>query len=82
MFKSHDETDEAVQDFVVQFLERGFGQYDPTRGRFRDYLKASLRNAVISRHRRSQPQLLESGDWDTLAAADLSDDIWLGNWRT
>lgn len=36
--------EDLFQDFAVNFVTGTFANYDPDRGRFRDYLKASLRN--------------------------------------
>ena len=42
---SHD-ADEYFQEFAVKFLSGSFDGFSPDKGRFRDYLKASLRNQV------------------------------------
>lgn len=42
---------ELFQEFAVKFLRGDFGRADRTRGRFRDYLKTSLRHLVAA-HRR------------------------------
>lgn len=46
----HD-SDEHFQEFAVKFLAGGFDAFDPVKGRFRDYLKASLRNQVRKSYR-------------------------------
>jgi hypothetical protein len=80
----HD-AEEVSQDFLTRVVERGFAQDRVTRGRFRDYLKAAVRNAARSQLRRKQlPQadegaLAELPDpGDTSAAADRE---WLAEWR-
>ena len=40
------EADEQFQNFAVKFLSGAFDKYTPAKGRFRDYLKRSLRNQV------------------------------------
>jgi RNA polymerase sigma-70 factor (ECF subfamily) len=48
---------DLTQDFFVQAIEQGtVGKADPGRGRFRAFLKASLRNFAIDRLRREQAQ--------------------------
>ena len=47
------EADEAIQDLFLQVTERGFPTADPGRGRFRDYLKATVR---YSARKRSRPR--------------------------
>lgn len=51
-----DIADELGQDFAVRFLRGDFRSANPERGRFRDFLKTSLRRLVIDRHRRLQQQ--------------------------
>ncbi len=40
------EADEQFQEFAVKFLSGAFDSFKPEKGRFRDYLKTSLRNQV------------------------------------
>src|SRR4051812_36170096 len=47
-----DAADETAQDFLLRGLEVGFLRTPELRGRFRDYLKAAVRNAALSRLRR------------------------------
>ena len=42
----HD-ADEVLQELLVWVTERGFAGADPARGRFRDYLRAAVRNAAF-----------------------------------
>jgi RNA polymerase sigma factor (sigma-70 family) len=80
MATTADDADEIFQDVMVRFLDRGFGSFDPARGRFRDYLKATLRNAVTS-HRRQTTRAAEPADLNTVPADDSADDGWLDTWR-
>lgn len=75
----HD-AEEVLQDFLVRGLERGFVGTGPLRGRFRDYLKAAVRNAAVDRLRLRRPP--EQGDFDLgeLPAHD-ADSSWLEEWR-
>ena len=41
---SANEADEQFQEFALKFLSGAFDSFKPERGRFRDYLKAALRN--------------------------------------
>jgi hypothetical protein len=43
----HEAIDECVQRFGVRLCEGAFDGADPRRGRFRDYLKTSLRHLVV-----------------------------------
>jgi DNA-directed RNA polymerase specialized sigma24 family protein len=79
------EADEVVQNFLLKVVERGFLTVDPRRGRFRDYLKVSVKNAVLSHYRARRPRVAEESELAGLAvpaeaeaAADLE---WLAHWR-
>jgi len=80
MVTADDDTDDLFQGVVVRFLERAFGQFDPARKRFRDYLKAALRNAVTS-HPRQTSRAAELADLNAEPADDSADDGWLETWR-
>lgn len=79
------EADEAAQDFLLKSLSRGFTPDRITHGRFRDYLKAAVRNAAMSHFRkRGKPT---AGD-EALAGVAASDDVqgeadqaFLAEWR-
>ena len=63
--------------------ERGFGSADPTRGRFRDYLKTVVRNAAF-RHLRSKTAApVSAGALDDQPAddADPTDREWREGWQ-
>src|SRR5262249_19829283 len=52
--------EERTQDFAVRFLDGAFRGADPQRGRFRDYLKAALRN-LAHKHWEAQNRDKERG---------------------
>jgi len=55
--KSDDEAVDCTQDFFLWMIERGFlGRADPERGRFRGFLKVSLRNFLSDRERAARAQ--------------------------
>jgi hypothetical protein len=65
-------------------VRRPFQPEQVRRGRFRDYLKAILRNAAITHMRRSAARPSASGDVNTLPAPgveDAADREWLAEWR-
>jgi RNA polymerase sigma-70 factor (ECF subfamily) len=76
---------ELFQEFAVKFLRGDFGRADRTRGRFRDYLKTSLRHLVSAHHRAARPgQALEHPSEVADARgndADESDEEFLIAWR-
>lgn len=76
--------DEIAQEVVVKLLSGRFDGADPRRGRFRDLLKVSVKNAVRSRwtsdaRRRTEPLLK---DETALTSNDeVSSDAWESAWR-
>jgi RNA polymerase sigma factor (sigma-70 family) len=46
------EADDVLQELLVRVVEKGFPHVDARKGRFRDYLKVTVRNAVITHLRR------------------------------
>ena len=49
----HHVAEDLTQDFALRFLRGDYSRARPEKGRFRDYLKTSLRN-LITDHFRSQ----------------------------
>jgi hypothetical protein len=80
---THD-ADDVVQDFLMQVVRRPFTPEKIRRGRFRDYLKAALRNAAITHFRRDARQPSAAADCELVIAADVDDAAdreWLAEWR-
>jgi RNA polymerase sigma factor (sigma-70 family) len=81
----HD-ADDVLQGILLQVTERGFATFDPTSDRrFRDYLKAVLRNAARACHQRRarKERSLEAGELDRLPRAEPgeAERQWLEEWR-
>ena len=47
-----EQVEDIRQDFLLHILQKGFLSADNLKGRFRNYLKAAVRNAAISHLRR------------------------------
>jgi RNA polymerase sigma-70 factor (ECF subfamily) len=76
------ETDEALQDLLLQVTDRGLGEASPDRGRFRDYLRAVVRNAARKRLRRNAVRPTDDGELDRLQGADGgAERTWRDEWR-
>lgn len=79
------DVEEVAQEFVLKVVEKGFGHASPAGGRFRDYLKASLRNAALTHLRKraarpaGDPALLDGVAAPSAEAA--ADAAWLAEWR-
>ncbi len=65
VLRDPDAADELFQEFALRFVRGDLRGADPTRGRFRDFLKGVLYHLVIDyyRRRRSQPQPLPAEGW-------------------
>jgi RNA polymerase sigma-70 factor (ECF subfamily) len=74
------EADDVLQDVLLGFFRvSGNFEYDPSKGRFRGYLKRITLNAVRMRHRRQRPEVIP--DNEQLAQyPDRADTIWNREW--
>lgn len=83
LIKNPDDLEDALQDFLLKVVERGFGSEQNIRGRFRDYLKAAVRNAALT-HLRKKPAT-QASDLVLAGLADDADDTgdseWVAEWR-
>jgi DNA-directed RNA polymerase specialized sigma24 family protein len=81
-----DAAEELTQEFAVRFLRGDFRRADPQQGRFRDFLKTSLRHLVITywRGREKAPPLPPDGPERAAAGPPPGDDFdraFLDKWR-
>jgi len=80
-----DAADELFQEFGIAIIEGKLKSADPGRGRFRDYVKAVLRNLVAKYHtkRKKGPQPIgpDSPILDALAAPESNDGELDVAWR-
>ena len=80
----HD-AEEVAQEFFLRVTQHGFFHTRKGAGRFRDYLKAAVRNAALNFLRRSRP--LNATDSSILQVAILdktrvaADQAWAADWR-
>jgi RNA polymerase sigma-70 factor (ECF subfamily) len=54
LVRDREAADDLFQEFALRLVRGSFGGVDPRRCRFRDYLKAALRNLAIDHHRRQR----------------------------
>ena len=88
LIKNRHDAEEVAQDFFLRVTQQCFAHTRKEGGRFRDYLKAAVRNAALTflkRHRPSKPlpPILPSPIWwrERWAAQDDADHAWLAHWR-
>lgn len=75
--------DDITQEVLISLVKAmpGF-EYDPSRGRFRSYLKTVVIRALARRHRRkASPPGFETREDATLPCADGLEQIWDRQWR-
>jgi RNA polymerase sigma-70 factor (ECF subfamily) len=79
-----DAAGELAQELALRILRGGFRHADPSRGRFRDYLKTALIHLVDdykkAQRARPRPLLVEVPDRPTPSGAEAEADF-LENWR-
>jgi RNA polymerase sigma-70 factor (ECF subfamily) len=78
----HD-VEEVLQDFLVRGLQHGFVRGEPLHGRFRDYLKAAVRNAALDHLRRRTLPQVQGVDLDAIPLDDAppAHHAWIAEWR-
>ena len=78
------DVDEVLQEFLLSVCERGFSPDRVRRGRFRDYLIATVRYRAWRYLRRKKPQPLTPEQAERLRAPEETapaDAEWLNGWR-
>jgi RNA polymerase sigma-70 factor (ECF subfamily) len=73
------DADDVAQDFLTAVLTKGFSQSQVTRGRFRDYLRAAIRNSIIDHLRQQRRSPDPSTTVEQIASPD--EEHWLASWR-
>src|SRR5262249_25185627 len=84
LVKNPHDCEDVVQDFLLRTVRRPFTPEQIRRGRFRDYLKAVLRNAALTHFRRGAHAPSAGPHHRRGIAAEVDDDAnraWLAEWR-
>jgi RNA polymerase sigma-70 factor (ECF subfamily) len=68
--KNPEVAEELSQEFALRFVKGDYKNADPSKGRFRDYLKTSVRNLVIDYFRKKAP-----GELTKSAAERIEDKV-------
>jgi len=85
LVKNPHDAEDVAQTFLLRMVGRPFTPGRVAKGRFRDYLKAVLRNAAIDFFRQRGQCPIEVANLDQLAAPDpeqAADRAWLTEWRS
>lgn len=78
--------DELTQEFAYRFVKGDFKNVTPQRGRFRNFVRAAVRNLVVDYHRRqkARPQAVPDERLEILVTADPSEEMdrhFIESWR-
>ena len=83
--RDRDAADELNQEFAMRFLRGDFRHSDPTRGRFRDYVKRTVQNLIKDYYRRKRPTVPLDADTPEPAGAEIAmddfDQQFIASWR-
>ena len=74
------DVEDISQDIVVSVINAGFAHASPDKGRFRNYLKTSVRNAAFKHRSRKRPGQLSNAAAEQLGGPDAERD-WVDEWR-
>lgn len=81
ILRDPDAADEVSQDVVAKLLTAGGPERWPRRGRYRFYLKVTVRNAAISHLRRKCTRQMPDEWFDGRAASGNADAEWVSKWQ-
>jgi hypothetical protein len=85
LIKNRHDAEEVAQDFFMRVTQHGFVRVKLERSRFRDYLKAAVRNAALNFLRCKQVPSLDRSLIAHFHAADQpppeADRQWVAEWR-
>jgi RNA polymerase sigma factor (sigma-70 family) len=76
-----DAADDLAQDALLQLMRGDFAGADPNRGRFRDFLKAAVRNLARNQWAKEARRRPVEFDLALLTSDDDADRAWLADWR-
>jgi hypothetical protein len=83
LLKNQDDAEEVAQNFFLWVTQHGFPRARKDRGRFRDYLKVTVRNAALNYVTRKKAPERSSVDLSQFPAESQSipDREWIVEWR-
>lgn len=86
LLKNSDSVQEVIHEVLVGILKRGLVQIKDSPGRFRDYLRTSLRHAVFQYWRKQAKAPTGDANFDAIVSEQPSpeeeiDKVWIAQWR-
>jgi RNA polymerase sigma-70 factor (ECF subfamily) len=85
LIRNADDAEDAAQEFFLRITQRGFPRFVAERGRFRDYLKTSIRNAARNYMQRTLRPISDAYALALLSSAPAAeaslDERWIAFWR-
>ena len=85
LMRNRCDAEDAAQDFFLRIMRKGFPRYSGGRGRFRDYLKTTIRNAARSYMKRTGRPPSNAYIVAALASAPIADQVldqeFIVHWR-
>lgn len=86
LLKNPDAVQEVIHEVLLGILKRGLVQIKNNAGRFRDYLRTSLRHAVFQYWRKQAKSASNDAELENLVSeqpsvADELDRVWVAQWR-
>jgi RNA polymerase sigma-70 factor (ECF subfamily) len=85
LIRNRHDAEDVLQDFLLRVLTHGFLRVKREGGRFRDYLKAAVRNAALNHLQRRTAPMPGTRPSPGRLAADppplAADRVWVAHWR-
>ena len=84
--RNEDAADEVFQEFSLRFVRGDFGNVDPSKGRFRSFLKTVVYHLLIDHQRKKKRGKREQAfahepEVETDDALPADDEAFISNWR-
>jgi RNA polymerase sigma-70 factor (ECF subfamily) len=84
--RNEDAADEVFQEFSLRFVRGDFGNVDPSKGRFRSFLKTVVYHLLVDYQRRKKRGQREQAfahepETDEVQQSSADDEAFISNWR-
>lgn len=84
--RNEDAADEVFQEFSLRFVRGDFGNVDPSKGRFRSFLKTVVYHLLVDHQRkkkrgRREQAFADEPETDNVEPTPADDEAFIANWR-